>query len=426
MSAVIRGKGDPRSLAAPPTVIIGAGIIGLCVAVTLSRRGVPVWLLDAAEPGMGASWGNAGHLATEQVYPVADASMLPRLPAMLLDPLGPLRIDWRYLPKLAPWGWQALRNMLPANAERSHQALLSINARSLDAWQRFATDWSLMRWIRVQGTLQCCETEVTEAKLRSLGRTLNGLGVENRWLDRDELHDLEPALAENQRAGLFYPATGHVTDLRAISLGMLEALRTMGARVLSHCRVYDAVAVVDGIRLHTDQGEMKADRVILAAGAFSRPLAKALTGVSVPLDTERGYHLMLPNETQRLRLPVSSADRRFVMTPMDAGLRLAGTVEYAGLDREPNMERALNLLPLAEGMLRDPLDAEKRSAWMGFRPTTADSVPVIDRIGNVLLAFGHHHLGLTQAAATAEMIEALYFDQPSPVDPTPFRLGRFV
>ncbi|MDO5103486.1 MAG: FAD-dependent oxidoreductase [Lautropia sp.] len=408
-----------------PVVVIGGGIIGLSIAVRLRQRGAPVWLLDAAEPGMGASWGNAGHLAVEQVYPVADASMLPRLPAMLLDPLGPLRIDWRYLPRLAPWGWRALVNMLPAHAARSHRALLSINAHCLAAWLRLAKTWGLAPWIETRGTLQCCETMQTERRLRALGQHLNTLGVENVWLDRRALQAREPALAHGQRGALFYPGTGHVTDLRAISQGLLDAFLGLGGQLRTHCRVHRVEVTMGGIRLQTDQGEMRSARVVLAAGAFSKVLARQLTGVSVPLDTERGYHLMLPNERGRLNLPVASADRRFVMTPMAGGLRLAGTVEYAGLAAAPNMARAFNLRRLADGMLSEPLDETAAKPWMGFRPTTADSVPVIDRVGNVLLAFGHHHLGLTQAAATAEMIEALYFDEVSPVDTRPFRVARF-
>lgn len=213
------------------TVIIGGGIIGTCIALGLKERGEDVLVLDAGDPCMGASWGNAGHIAIEQVYPVADASMLPRLPAMLRDPLGPLRIDWRHLPRLAPWGLQALRNMLPANSARSHRALVSINGQSLGAWQRLVDRWQLRSCLQLKGSLLCCEKPETARKLQELGRTLNALGVENRWLERAELHEMEPALGDSQQGGLFHPVTAHVGDLRALALGLLKALTDMGGKV---------------------------------------------------------------------------------------------------------------------------------------------------------------------------------------------------
>lgn len=162
-----------------------------------------------------------------------------------------------------------------------------------------------------------------------------------------------------------------------------------------------------------------------SAGAHSKALAKQLTSVNVPLDTERGYHLMLPHESKRLQTPVTSLDRCFVMTPMQEGLRLAGTVEYAGLDAPANMQRAHILLQHAQPMLKAPLDSTNSAAWMGFRPSTADSLPVIDKIERVFLSFGHQHLGLTQAVVSAQMIAEYYFDESHAIDPKPYQLTRF-
>lgn len=409
------------------TIIIGGGIIGLSIAVTLRKRGVSVLLLDADAVCAGASYGNAGHIATEQVYPVADSAILKKLPSMLINPLGALRLDWRYLPKLLPWAWKTALNMRPEKFQASHQALLGLNSHCLADWQQFADEWQLTPFLETQGSLLVCEQAATQAALQKHGRTLNELGVENQWLSAKELHEREPALASTQLGGLFYPNTGHITDLNVLTHTLKRAFLGMGGGIQEYCAVQQAhINNRGGITLHTSKGLMQADKAILAAGAFSKPLAAQLTGVNVPLDTERGYHLMLPAEKGRLTVPVSSADRHFIMTPMQAGLRLAGTVEYAGLYAPPNMARARNLLPLAEGMLAQTLNAGHAAEWMGFRPTTTDSLPVIDRIGSVLLAFGHQHLGLTHAASTAAAVAALYFDEPWPQDLRPFRLHRFI
>ncbi|WP_201588442.1 NAD(P)/FAD-dependent oxidoreductase [Psychrobacter sp. Pi2-51] len=405
--------------------IIGGGIIGLAAAVTLQARGVKVALLDANEVGQGASLGNAGHIATEQVFPIADASMLRHLPAMLLNPTGPLRIDWRYLPRLMPWAMQLLMNMRPEPFERIHQALLSLNKNSLQAWQGFADRWQLSDWIQVKGSLLTVEKPSSLELLKAHGKRLNDIDVSNELLSKEDLLEREPALQDNQLAALFFPNTGHITNLKAVINQLHHIFRQLGGHVIEHCRVLAATNDADGIHLTTSQGDMTATKVMLAAGAHSKALAKQLTGVNIPLDTERGYHLMLPHESARLQIPVSSLDRRFVMTPMQDGLRLAGTVEYAGLDAPANMQRAHMLLQQAQPMLKAPLDASDSVSWMGFRPSTADSLPVIDKIERVFLSFGHQHLGLTQAVVSAQMIAEYYFDEDHTIDPKPYQLARF-
>ena len=405
--------------------IIGGGIIGLAAAVMLQARGVKVLLLDANEVGQGASLGNAGHIATEQVFPIADASMLRHVPAMLLNPTGPLRIDWRYLPRLMPWAMQLLMNMRPEPFERIHQALLSLNQNSLQAWQGFADQWKLNDWIQANGSLLTVEKASSVDPLIAHGNRLNHMGVANELLIKDVLLEREPALQNNQLAALFFPNTGHITNLKAIINQLHNTFKQLGGHTIEHCRVLAATNDTDGIHLTTSQGDMTASKVMLSAGAHSKELAKQLTGVNIPLDTERGYHLMLPHESARLQIPVSSLDRRFVMTPMQEGLRLAGTVEYAGLDAPANMQRAQILLQHAQPMLKAPLDASDSVSWMGFRPSTADSLPVIDKIERVFLSFGHQHLGLTQAVVSAQMIAAYYFNEDHTIDPKPYQLARF-
>lgn len=405
--------------------IIGGGIIGVAAAVTLQARGVKVALLDANEVGQGASLGNAGHIATEQVFPIADASMLRHVPAMLLNPTGPLRIDWRYLPRLMPWAMQLLMNMRPEPFERIHQALLSLNKNSLQAWQGFADQWQLGDWIQVKGSLLTVEEPSSLELLTAHGKRLNDIDVSNELLSKEDLLEREPALQDNQLAALFFPNTGHITNLKAVINQLHDTFRQLGGHVIEHCRVLAATSDADGIHLTTSQGDMTVSKVLLAAGAHSKALTKQLTGVNIPLDTERGYHLMLPRESARLQIPVSSLDRRFVMTPMQEGLRLAGTVEYAGLDAPANMQRAHMLLKHAQPMLKAPLNASDSVSWMGFRPSTADSLPVIDKIERVFLSFGHQHLGLTQAVVSAQMIAEYYFDEDHTIDPKPYQLSRF-
>lgn len=406
--------------------VVGGGIVGLSIALELQRCGESVLLLERDTVCGGASYGNAGHIATEQVFPIASPDVLKQLPKMLLDPLGPLRLDWKYLPKITPWLFSLLRNLTPERFQHSHRALMSLNRHALHAWQAFAREWGVEKHIRIDGSLLVCETESGQAALQKHGRALNELGVTNEWLDHAGLHEREPALADTQRGALFLPNTGHVVDLVGMAADLQHAFAQAGGTVHEHCEVQNVQKAADGLFSIATQGAtFQAKHVVIAAGAFSKPWLHKLCGTTVPLDTERGYHLMLPQSRDILNVPVSSFERKFIMTPMNAGLRLAGTVEFAGLNAPPNMQRAENLLRLAEPMLKGRLNAANAVPWMGFRPSIADSLPVIDRQNNVFLAFGHQHLGLTQAPLTAKLIKNLYFGETAPIDLTPYHLNRF-
>lgn len=409
------------------TAVIGGGIIGLSIAVTLQKSGQKVILIEKGKIGSGASAGNAGHLATEQVYPVADPSVLKQLPKMLLDPLGPLNLNWKYLPKIAPWFFQVLRNMGPENFHKSHLALSSLNRVSLHAWESFAAEWGVERFLRVDGSLLVVESKKNIKTAKNLGSKLNELGVSNQWLSGGELLDLEPGLKATQQGGLFYPKTGHVTNLNRMLCVLKNQFIVLGGVIKENAEVTHLERKEKTVTVHILNSLEKTivDSIVLTTGAFSKPLTKQLANLSVPLETERGYHLMLPKEKDRLSIPVTSLDRRFIMTPMEGGLRLAGTVEYAGLNIPPNMKRAHNFVPLANQILKNPVDTANASPWMGFRPTLSDSLPIIDRTGNVLYAFGHQHLGLTQAPITAKMIESLFYGKKPPVDCRPFAIDRF-
>lgn len=407
-------------------LVVGAGIIGVACALRLARQGLRVHLIDAQSPGHGASYGNAGHLATEQVFPIADASLLRRLPGMLMDPLGPLRLDWRYLPQALPWLSRLLWNLRPEPFRQTVAGLRALNERSLGAWQRLLGEIGQMTLLRLEGSLLMHEHPDSVPGIDGLERRLREQGVKvERWT-ATQILQAAPALAPTVAGGLFFPDTGHVLDPLRVVNELACAAQACGARILRG-RVSDGCVHPAGVTLNTDQGALSARRVLIACGAHSAPLVRALTGRRVPLDTERGYHLMLPAERNRLPFAVTSYERKFIMTPMSGGLRLAGTVEFAGLKRPPAMRRAWQLQSLSQGLFRAPLNFDGAEPWMGFRPSLPDSLPVIDHAagGKVLLAFGHQHLGLTQAAITAELIGELASSGTRPAVLEPYRLDRW-
>lgn len=410
-----------------PVIVVGGGIIGLSIALTVQANGSSVLLLDKHEIGQGASFGNAGHIATEQVFPIADPSVLKAIPKMLLDPLGPLRLDWRYLLPLTPWLLKLLGNMRHKPFTHIHQTLLALNSAAFDSWQAFIQQWQLNDLVKIKGSLLVAEKNETLDKLSQHSEYLQSIGVKNQLIGQEALLQREPALSESQIGGIFYPDTGHVVDLCALHQKLTDAFIAAGGQVLTQCEVTDIRSTSNQqATLMTSQGQFTGQKIVIAGGAFSKSLVRMVSRINVPLETERGYHLMLPHEQERLSIPVSSMDRRFIMTPMAEGLRLAGTVEYAGLKRPANMQRAQHFLPLAQPMLKIPLDSRQSTPWMGFRPSTSDSLPVIDHKGPYIFAFGHQHLGLTQAAITADIVNSFIHQQPTSIDCTPFSIERFL
>ena len=441
MDAHSQATSDPNVEA--DIVVIGAGIIGTACALSLSQQGLRVVVLDSQPPGMGTSYGNAGHMATEQVFPIADAAIVKQLPKMLLDPMGPLRLDWRYVPKALPWFTRLLWNLRQAPYQASVAGIRALNEQSLAAWQRLLDNIDGRHLLKEEGSFLVYEKADNADELEALrARMAEQQVAVERW-SGDAIRDVAPQLSDNIQGGLFFPGTAHVVDPWQVVNAIVQAAKANGVQFRQASVISGNVSEQgsthvknQGVSLQTDiAGIFKAGKVLIACGAHSAKLTTALTGTSIPLDTERGYHLMLPNEGERLPVAVTSLERRFIMTPMEEGLRLAGTVEFAGLQRPANMQRAWQLHKLSQGLFRSELDITDAKPWMGFRPSLPDSLPIIDSVqgGRVLLAFGHHHLGLTQAALTAEIIANLATQgerHPSAAnhavaDLSPYRISRF-
>jgi D-amino-acid dehydrogenase len=259
-------------------------------------------------------------------------------------------------------------------------------------------------------------------------RRENGVAVDE--FDADELRQLEPTLSRDYVRGLLVRENGHTSNPLGLVSRLFDQFRRQGGEIVT------ARALgfrLDGRRLTaiaTDHGDLAADAAVICAGAYSKPLARAL-GDRVPLETERGYHLMIRDPEVMPRIPTADADGKFVATPMDTGLRFAGTVELAGLDAPPDWRRAQILLMQGRKMLPGLATehAEERiSVWMGHRPAMPDSLPVIGpsrASPDVIYAFGHGHVGMTAAPMTGRIVADLLSGRPASIDIAPFAAGRF-
>jgi D-amino-acid dehydrogenase len=406
--------------------IIGAGIIGMATALSLRREGHAVTVIDMAGPGEGASKGNAGCVSPASCVPLSGPGMLTQIPGWLLDPLGPLSVRWRYLPKALPWLLRFAAAGKPERIEAQSRALRDLYAPAYDTYAPLLQYAGASGLFSRTGYLVAYETEEGWRKDQGGYALRRRRGVPFRELDRAGIAALEPTLDPAFRWGVHLTENGYCADPYGLVQSFAAAFVKGGGTIRRERVVACAVANGAGIRVTTDHGEHRPERLVVAAGARSHHIAGQL-GSRVPLETQRGYHATLPEPSVAPHLPVMHGEKKFIATPMRAGLRFAGTVEFGGLEADPDWQRAAVLAKAGRGMFPG-LTGGEPSFWMGHRPCTPDSLPVIGRAPQssaVVYAFGHGHLGLTAGAVTGQLVADLVAERPPAIDLSPFRIDRF-
>ena len=410
--------------------VIGAGMVGICAASYLQRAGHSVFLIEPGNPGEGASFGNAGAFNASSVTPVGMPGVIRNVPKWLMDPLGPLSLRWSYLPRVLPYLYRFWRAATPDQVHAQARALRPLVGPTLTALRPLVEAAGAEEFLHQRGHLYVYRSAESLAKdgLAWTLRRENGVVVDE--FDADELRQLEPSLSREYTHGLLVRENGHTSNPFGLVSRLVEHFIGQGGEIV-HARALGFR--LDGRRLaaiRTDAGEVMADAAVISAGAHSKPLAAAL-GDKVPLETERGYHLMIADPEVMPRIPTADADGKFVATPMELGLRFAGTVELAGLAAPPDWRRARILLEQGRRMLPGlaaNYPEDRISVWMGHRPSMPDSLPVLGPSSaspDVIYAFGHGHVGMTSAPMTGRIVAELVSGRPAPIDISPFAASRF-
>jgi D-amino-acid dehydrogenase len=406
--------------------VIGAGVVGLACASQLQVQGHALTLIDPRPPGEYCSFGNAGCFSRASCVPLGLPGTWKRVPGWLLDPQGPLFIPLRYMPRIAPWLWRFQRATSLDTVNRIADALHALLTSSLDRWRPLAERAGVPELVLQHGYSFAYES--TRAfDDDALGRSLRAQrGVAIDVLTGGAIRDYEPALSPHVTHLVVLPEQGHCPNPLRLSQALARRLRAGGATVVA--RAATAFDLVEGrvARVLTDGDPVDVDACVIAAGAHSNALSSQL-GADVPLETERGYHATLASPSVVTRAPIASGEGKYFVTPMEDGLRIAGTVELAGLGAPPDYRRADALLARAQRLLPG-LRGARVERWMGHRPSLPDSMPVIGRAPratNAFLAFGHGHVGLTAAAPTGEIIAQLVAGRPPFMDIAPFAAERF-
>ncbi|MEM7172941.1 MAG: FAD-dependent oxidoreductase [Pseudomonadota bacterium] len=409
-------------------VVVGAGIVGVCCAIALRRKGFLVTLVEAETPGCGASYGNAGALAVPEVMPMAAPGLLRQVPGWLRDPLGPLYIRWAHLPKLLPWLWSFQRCGTTDQVEKASRALAALHRGIFDDYLPLFRDAGVTELLHEKGALALYETEAGMRRDALEWETKRACGVALEPVGPQRIAELEPDLAPIFAGGYFMPDWAHVGDPYRIVLALADLAQREGVALRR--------GQVSGFAMQNDipagafiaGGErVPFEKVVVAAGAWSGKLVSQLGCRRVLLESERGYNTTLPDPGVHLSREIILGEGKFVMTPMDMGLRIGGAAEFAGLDAPPNFQRSQALVEKATRCF-PALNAAGGEVWMGHRPSTPDSLPVISpspHHRNVFFAFGHGHLGLTQAATTGRLVANLATGQDPGIDMEPYRIDRF-
>ena len=414
-------------------VVIGAGIVGAACALELLRDGHRVTIVEPGDPGgeQAASYGNGTLLNPSSIIPMSSPGIWKKVPSYLADPLGPLAIRWSYLPRVLPW----LRRFLSAGATAGKVAAIGKALRPLllDApgrHRKLAEEAGVGDLITKQGVLFAFPDRAAfeaEALSWSIRRDI---GVQWLELNEDELRQREPSLDRHYTFAVLVEENGQCRDPGAYVAALIRHATAQGA-VLRRLRATGFRIEQGRLRsVATEGDEIPCDRAVIAAGAWSKRLARE-AGDNVPLETERGYHIVIENPGIAPRYPVMPSDGKMgcAMTPQ--GLRLGGQVELAGLEAAPNWKRAEVLLKFARTVypgIPAGLSTDNVKVWMGHRPSMPDGLPCLgpaSGCADVIHAFGHGHVGLTAGATTGLIVADIIAGRPPRIDLAPYAPSRF-
>jgi D-amino-acid dehydrogenase len=409
-------------------VVIGGGVIGAACAHYLNKAGWAVTVLERGEFGMGCSHANCGFVCPSHVLPLAAPGAVGSALRTLFRHDAPVRIKPRFDPALWAWLFRFARRCTAPHvleAGRAVQALLNSSRRLYDELMR---EESLDCEWQTNGLLFVFHSQKAMDHYAETDRLLRqSFDLAAKRYDGDALLQLEPALKPGLAGGWLYKNDAHLRPDKLMS-SWQRVLEAHGVTVRTQCEMKGLVRGNGGVRAAaTSQGDIPADAVVVATGAWTPLLAEDL-GRRVPIQPGKGYSITMPRPALCPKFPLIFEEHRVAVTPMQSGYRIGSTMEFAGYDATLNRQRLDYLRTGASRYLREPFREPVQEEWFGWRPMTYDGKPIIDRspaFANVWIAAGHNMLGLSMAPATGKLVAELVGKQPPHLDPAPYALSRF-
>ena len=405
--------------------VIGAGIQGVCIALSLIKKNFKVTLIDKDDPGsVSASYGTAGHFSPYASVPMNRPDVLSDVPSMLLNSSGPLALKWNYVPKMMPWFFKFIKNCSTKKMMHTAKYMHQILDLAIPAYDELFKDIDVSELVDSKGILYFWTNK--DLKSRELEiKIRNDLGVKQQLLTSDEIHDLEPHIKRIYHGGILYSNARHARNPKKILLKLFDLFKSRGGKFEKEN--------VESINFTSDNKPIiktglncyNFDKAVIACGAFSKKLTDQVDE-NIPLETERGYHVHFKGYDHLLSRPVIFLNKGFGITPMEQGLRVVGTVEFGGLKNPISKKRILNLIKNAKYILPDI--EEHEDEWLGFRPTLPDFLPILGpskNHKNLFYSFGHHHLGWTLGAISGKIISGMIAGENTNLDLSAYNSKRF-
>ena len=404
--------------------VIGAGIIGICSAYFLQKSGFKVTLIDHNKPGTMTSYGHACTFADYACIPVNSPTIFKDLPSLLLKQNGPLAVDFKYILKNLPWALSFLKNCSKDKVEYIASSLANFLSHSRLSYDQLFEEVDVSQYINNNETLYLYKTEKEfQAAKYSIDLRIKN-NVKIKKLNASEIYEIEPNIAQVYFCGLIFEGSRHTINPIKVSEKIFESFLQNGGSYINK-KITLINNAVNGITITSENNTFDFDKIIISAGSWSKELA-LMIGDKFPLDTERGYHVLFDSEKKLINRPVGWSQSGFYLIQIEEGIRAAGTVEIAGLQKNPNPKRLKMIETEARRII--PALGKVKSTWLGFRPTLPDSLPVIGQSpkdNNVYYAFGHQHIGWTLGAVTGKAITELVNNRNPNFDLSSFNPNRF-
>ncbi|WP_120497111.1 FAD-binding oxidoreductase [Kiloniella sp. EL199] len=405
--------------------VIGAGIVGICTSLSLIEAGAKVQLIDRDAPGQGTSYGNAGVISPWSIIPQSMPGVWKNIPKWLLDPNGPVSVDFSHLPKLIPWALKFLSQAKPPHVHAAVEAMELLNQDNIQRYRTHLKDTGYEHLIQDSYYVHAYRN-ANAADLSSLEYKIRQeKGADLERVDASALQKLEPALTHNYKAAILIKGQARATSPGLIGEILANKFLSMGGAI-TRSNVLDLRQTGDQWRVKTTEEQIVTDNVVIAAGAWSTELLKPL-GYDIPLQYERGYHAMFKDPGVALTHSIMDVDYKCVASSMNDGLRVAGQAEFADLEKPPTKFRANRMGNLARQMVPN-LPETPPETWMGTRPSLPDSLPCIGEFSgskNLYAAFGHSHYGLMMAPKTGALVADIVMNNPINTDLSAFKPERF-